>query len=34
MQLVARAVGFARLSQRPPATPDEARALLGMKPHG
>src|SRR3954467_2961997 len=30
MQLVARAVGFARLSQRPPATPDEARVLLGV----
>ena len=34
MQLVARAVGFARLAQRPPATPDEARALLGVKPRG
>ena len=34
MQLVARAVGFARLAQRPPANPDEARALLGVKPRG
>ena len=34
MQLVARAVGLARLAQRPPASPDEARALLGMKPRG
>ncbi len=34
MQLVARAVGFAQLAQRPPATPDEARALLGVKPGG
>ena len=34
MQLVARAVGLARLAQRPPATPDEARALLGMKSRG
>ncbi len=34
MQLVARAVGFARLAQRPPATPDEARVLLGIKPRG
>jgi uncharacterized protein (DUF849 family) len=30
MQLVARAVAFARLAQRPPATPDEARVLLGI----
>jgi len=30
MQLVARAVAFARLAQRPPATPDEARMLLGI----
>jgi uncharacterized protein (DUF849 family) len=30
MQLVARAVGFARLAQRPPATPAEARLLLGV----
>ena len=30
MQLVARAVGFARLAERPPATPAEARALLGL----
>src|SRR2546421_9862346 len=34
MQLVARAVGFAQLAQRPPATPDQARELLGIKPHG
>ena len=34
MQLVARAVGFTRLAQRPPATPDAARALLGVKAHG
>jgi uncharacterized protein (DUF849 family) len=31
MQLVARAVGFARLAQRPPMTPGEARAMLGVK---
>jgi 3-keto-5-aminohexanoate cleavage enzyme len=30
MQLVARAVGFAQLAQRPPATPAEARDLLGL----
>jgi uncharacterized protein (DUF849 family) len=30
MQLVARAVGFAQLAQRPPMTPGEARALLGI----
>jgi 3-keto-5-aminohexanoate cleavage enzyme len=30
MQLVARAVGFARLAQRPPATPAEARLRLGV----
>ena len=30
MQLVARAVGFAQLAQRPPLTPDEARTLLGI----
>jgi uncharacterized protein (DUF849 family) len=30
MQLVARAVGFAQLAQRPPATPDEARHMLGL----
>ena len=29
-QLVARASGFARLAQRPPAAPDDARALLGI----
>jgi uncharacterized protein (DUF849 family) len=34
MQLVARAVGLARLAQRPPATPDEARALLSVRPRG
>jgi 3-keto-5-aminohexanoate cleavage enzyme len=32
MQLVARAVGFARLAQRPPLTTREARDLLGLKP--
>jgi uncharacterized protein (DUF849 family) len=31
MQLVARAVGFAQLSQRPPMTPLDARELLGLK---
>ena len=30
MQLVARAVGFARLAQRAPITPAEARGLLGI----
>ncbi|HEX6500349.1 MAG TPA: 3-keto-5-aminohexanoate cleavage protein [Micromonosporaceae bacterium] len=30
MQLVARAVGFARLAQRPPIAADEARELLGI----
>jgi uncharacterized protein (DUF849 family) len=30
MQLVARAVSFAHLAQRPPATPDQARELLGL----
>lgn len=30
MQLVARAVGFAQLAQRPPLTPAEARVLLGI----
>jgi 3-keto-5-aminohexanoate cleavage enzyme len=34
MQLVARAVSFAHLAQRPPATPDQARELLGIKPNG
>jgi 3-keto-5-aminohexanoate cleavage enzyme len=29
-QLVARAAGFARLAQRPPMTPAQARALLGV----
>lgn len=31
MQLVARAAAFARLAQRPPLTPAEARDLLGIK---
>ncbi|MGE5828860.1 MAG: 3-keto-5-aminohexanoate cleavage protein [Micromonosporaceae bacterium] len=31
-QLVARAAGFARLAQRPPMTPAEARAMLGIAP--
>jgi 3-keto-5-aminohexanoate cleavage enzyme len=30
MQLVARAVGFAQLAQRPPLAPREARELLGL----
>jgi uncharacterized protein (DUF849 family) len=30
MQLVARAAGFAQLAQRPPITPAEARAMLGI----
>jgi uncharacterized protein (DUF849 family) len=30
MQLVARAVGFAQLAQRPPLGPDAARELLGL----
>jgi uncharacterized protein (DUF849 family) len=30
MQLVARAVGFARLAQRPPLSADEARVMLGV----
>jgi uncharacterized protein (DUF849 family) len=30
MQLVARAVGFAQLAQRPPITPLDARELLGL----
>jgi uncharacterized protein (DUF849 family) len=29
-QLVARAAGLARIAQRPPITPSEARQLLGM----
>jgi 3-keto-5-aminohexanoate cleavage enzyme len=33
-QLVARASAFARLAQRPPATPDEARELLGIASPG
>ncbi len=31
MQLVARAVAFARLAQRPPLTPDEVRAAFGIR---
>ena len=31
MQLVARAVGFARLAQRPPMPPAQARELLGVR---
>ena len=34
MQLVARAVGFTRLAQRPPLDADEARALLGVPARG
>ncbi|GAA2520682.1 3-keto-5-aminohexanoate cleavage protein [Pilimelia columellifera] len=34
MQLVARAVGFARLAERPPLSPADARVLLGVPPHG
>jgi 3-keto-5-aminohexanoate cleavage enzyme len=34
MQLVARAVGFARLAQRPPMSADEARSLLGVPARG
>jgi 3-keto-5-aminohexanoate cleavage enzyme len=30
MQLVARAVGFAQLAQRPPLSTTEARTLLGI----
>jgi uncharacterized protein (DUF849 family) len=30
MQLVARAVGFAQLAQRPPLTTKEAREVLGV----
>jgi uncharacterized protein (DUF849 family) len=30
-QLVSRAAGFARHAQRPPLSPDEARAMLGVK---
>jgi hypothetical protein len=29
---VARAAGVARIAQRPPLTPAEARALLGVAP--
>jgi 3-keto-5-aminohexanoate cleavage enzyme len=31
-QLVARAAGLARIAQRPPLTPDDARSLLGISP--
>ncbi|ASW56924.1 3-keto-5-aminohexanoate cleavage protein [Plantactinospora sp. KBS50] len=34
MQLVARAVAFAQLAQRPPVTPGEARELLGIPARG
>jgi uncharacterized protein (DUF849 family) len=34
MQLVARAVGFTRLAQRPPLVADEARAMLGVPARG
>jgi 3-keto-5-aminohexanoate cleavage enzyme len=34
MQLVARAVGFAQLAQRPPMTPAAARAVLGIPDTG
>ena len=34
MQLVARAVGFAQLAQRPPLTPSRARSLLGVPATG
>jgi uncharacterized protein (DUF849 family) len=34
MQLVARAVGFARLAQRPPMAAGEARAMLGVGSRG
>ena len=30
-QLVARAAGLARIAKRPPLTPAEARAFLGIK---
>jgi uncharacterized protein (DUF849 family) len=30
-QLVARAAAFARLAQRPALSPDESRAMLGIK---
>ena len=33
MQLVARAVGFAQLAQRPPVTAGQARELLGLSSH-
>ena len=31
-QLVARAAGLARIAQRPPMSPDDARAMLGIEP--
>jgi 3-keto-5-aminohexanoate cleavage enzyme len=31
-QLVARAAGLARIAQRPPLSPDDARAMLGIEP--
>jgi uncharacterized protein (DUF849 family) len=34
MQLVARAVGFAQLAQRPPLTPPQAREMLGIPARG
>jgi 3-keto-5-aminohexanoate cleavage enzyme len=33
-QLVARAAGLARISQRPPLSADEVRTLLGVRPNG
>jgi len=33
-QLVARAAGLARIAQRPPLTPAEARAFLGIQTQG
>ncbi|HEX5400812.1 MAG TPA: 3-keto-5-aminohexanoate cleavage protein [Pseudonocardiaceae bacterium] len=33
-QLVARAAGVAKISQRPPLGPDEVRTLLGVRPNG
>jgi uncharacterized protein (DUF849 family) len=30
VQLVARAAGLARIAQRPPLTPDDARTMLGI----
>jgi uncharacterized protein (DUF849 family) len=34
MQLVARAIGFAQLAQRPPLTPPQAREMLGIPARG